>query len=149
MLGVELHAAYSSAKAGLIGLTNSGAFEGAPMGISVNGVWPQAYTRLAGNLNERDQALVPRMQQFHPGLVAEAIVYLCAEACPLNGEMFGVGGGRVARMGIFSASGYRNPRLTAEDLAAHIERARDMSDAVLLTSTRHEVARFPVDYTRT
>jgi len=147
LLGMELHTAYAAAKSGLIGLTNSAAFEGAPLGISVNGVWPLAFTRLAGELENRDPALFAWMQHFPPHLVAEAIVYLCSTKCAVTGEMFAVGGGRVGRVAIVSATGYRTAALTAEDLAAHLDDARDLSDAVVLNSAREEVARYPVDDT--
>jgi hypothetical protein len=85
------------------------------------------------------------MQHLKPQLVAEAIVYFCAAECQLSGEMFSVGGGRVARVGIVDGTGYQNTELTAEDLAGNIDRARDMNDAALLTSAQDLVARFPID----
>ena len=140
MVGMEGTAAYSSAKSGLIGLTNTAAIEGAPHGIGVNGVWPVAQSRLASKLE--DQALIEWMKQFPPELVAEGVVFLCSSACALNGEMFSIGGGRVARNALFSAPGFSDPKLTAETLAAHIEEARDMASAVLLTSTQQETGRY-------
>ena len=140
MVGMEGTAAYSTGKSGLIGLTNTAAIEGAPHGIRVNGVWPVAQSRLASKLE--DQAMIEWMKQFPPELVAEGIVFLCSSACALNGEMFSVGGGRVARNALCSAQGFSDPKLTAETLAAHIEEARDMSRAVLLTSTQQETERY-------
>ena len=145
LLGVQLHTAYCAAKGGLIGLTNSAAAEGAALGISANGVWPVAATRLNSELKNHDQDMYARMMQFPPERVAETMIYLSSAECTLNGEMFSVGGGRVARIGFFTDTGYFNRDLSAEDLAEHIEEAREMSGATLVTSAKQEVGRFPVD----
>ena len=144
LLGVELHAAYCAAKAGLIGLTNSAAAEGAAHGIAVNGVWPVAGTRLNDELKHKDRDMYDRMMQFRPSQVAESMIFLGSEASEVNGEMFSVGGGRVARIGFYSGGGYVDRDLTAEELAANVDVLRDMDDAVLVTSAKQEVNRFPV-----
>jgi NAD(P)-dependent dehydrogenase (short-subunit alcohol dehydrogenase family) len=144
LLGVERHAAYCAAKAGLIGLGNSAASEGATRGIAVNGVWPVAATRLNSGLGQYDEDMYARMMQFRPEQAAETMIYLSSPECGLNGEMFSVGGGRMARIAFFSGSGYVNPDISAEDVATNIERARDFTDAQLLTRASQEVARFPV-----
>src|SRR5207253_3237014 len=111
-----------------IGLTNSAAYEGAELGIKANGVFPLASTRTNAGLGERDAQMGAWMEHFTPIQVAETVVYLCSPTCELNGELFGSGGGRVSRIGIYGGTGYRNVDLTAEDLAAHIAEARDMTD---------------------
>lgn len=142
LLGLGAQTPYATAKAGLIGLTNSGAFEGAELGISVNGIWPNANTRLI--TARPDSPFFSRLSRFDPNLVAEAIIYFCASECSVNGEMFSTAGGRVARIGIVDAPGYCSADLTAEDLARNIEQARDMTQAVLVTSAQEQVARFPL-----
>lgn len=144
MLGMAKTAAYSAAKAGLIGLTNVAATEGASDGILVNGIWPVGNTRLVGGLT--DKALIDWMKQFPPHLVAEAIVYFCSTESRVTGEMFSVGAGRVARNAVYNATGFRDPALTAESLAAHIAEARDMTGATLSAQTSDDNARFaPVE----
>lgn len=140
MVGMAGTAAYSAGKSGLIGLTNTAAIEGAAHGILVNGVWPIAYTRLAGKLE--DAAMFEWMKQFPPGLVAEAIVYLCSNANGASGEMFSVGGGRVGRNALFGAPGFYDADLTAETLAANIATARDLTGASVITTTAGEMQRF-------
>jgi NAD(P)-dependent dehydrogenase (short-subunit alcohol dehydrogenase family) len=144
MLGMAKTAAYSAAKAGLIGLTNVAATEGAANGILVNGIWPVGNTRLVGGLT--DQTLIDWMKQFPPRLVSEAIVYFCSTQNATTGEMFSVGAGRVARNAVYNAAGFRDPHLTAESLAAHIGEARDMTGAALSAQTGDDNARFfPVE----
>jgi NAD(P)-dependent dehydrogenase (short-subunit alcohol dehydrogenase family) len=112
LLGLGTQTPYSTAKAGLIGLTNSAAFEGASLGIAVNGVWPNANTRLI--TARPNSPFYAAMQHLKPQLVAEAIVYLCAAECQLSGEMFSVGGGRVARVGIVDGTRPEEPLSTEQ-----------------------------------
>lgn len=140
VLGMEKTGSYSAAKAGLIGLSNVAATEGAPYGITVNGVWPIGMTRLASGLE--DKAVFDWMQQFPPEFVAEGIIYLCSSKCRPSGEMFSIGGGRMARTGIFGGEGYYEPALTAEIVASNIDAVRDMGNAALITSAAEECARF-------
>jgi NAD(P)-dependent dehydrogenase (short-subunit alcohol dehydrogenase family) len=121
---------YSAAKAGLIGLNNTVAIEGGPLGISSNGVWPVAYTRLAGDL--KDPQLHEYMKQFKATLVAEGIIYLASRENAATGEMFTLGGGAVSRNALFGNSGIADLELTAEKLAENSDKARDLSDAALL-----------------
>lgn len=43
LVGMVGTGAYSAGKAGLIGVTNTAAIEGGPLGIFANGVWPVAF----------------------------------------------------------------------------------------------------------
>jgi NAD(P)-dependent dehydrogenase (short-subunit alcohol dehydrogenase family) len=138
--GMEKTGAYSAGKAGLIGISNVAATEGAPHDIRVNGVWPIGLTRLAGSLE--DKSVLEWMQQFPPELVAEGIVYLCSSDNQATGEIFSIGGGRIARNGFFGSQGFYDRALTAESIGAHINDVRDMSNATLVTSTTEECARF-------
>ena len=138
MLGLEDRCAYAPAKAAMMGLTNQAAIEGAPLGIRVNGVLPVATTRLAGSLSPGP--LATWMQHFPPALVAEGVTYLCSSECATNGEMFSMGGGRVARTAIVSAAGFYDPHLTAESLAANLALARDLDAARVVTSASDETA---------
>jgi hypothetical protein len=83
---------YGAAKAGLVGLMNVLALEGARHGILVNAVSPTAATRMTedmlGDLGDR----------FDPAHVSPVVAYLCSERCSLTHHIFSVGGGRVARI---------------------------------------------------
>ena len=129
LLGMPGTAGYSTAKGGMIGLTNVSASEGHSAGICVNGVWPIANTRMADEI--KDDALRAHMVKFPTNLAAEAIIYFCSRENNTNGEMFTVGGGRVSRTAFYTGEGFLDPVLTAESLAINIDRARDLTASVL------------------
>jgi NAD(P)-dependent dehydrogenase (short-subunit alcohol dehydrogenase family) len=135
MLGMGQVAPYAAGKAGLIGLNADAAIQGKPLGIGVNGVCPIAYSRLAkGGPQEQADWL---KQYYPPALVAEAVVYLVSRENEATGEIYNVGGGRVARYAMFGNEGFYDAALTAESLAAHMAGVRDMGGARLLERNGH------------
>ncbi|MET0179884.1 MAG: SDR family NAD(P)-dependent oxidoreductase, partial [Novosphingobium sp.] len=66
---------YSVAKAGLVGLANVAALEGAAHGVSANCIIPAAVTRMSEGV---DTSQFPPMD---PELVAPAVAYLAHESC--------------------------------------------------------------------
>lgn len=141
MLGIGMIAPYSSGKAGLIGLTAEAAIEGKAFGTFVNGILPAGRSRLTEKAT--DDAALWLATYFHPELVAQATVYLCSSAnTKVTGEMFSVGAGRVARTAFINADGYHDPALTPEKFAAHVDHARDMTGAAIVTSSWDENRRF-------
>jgi hypothetical protein len=51
--------------------------------------------------------------------------WLVSEECPVSGEIYAAGGGRVARFFIGLTQGYANPDLTLEDVRDHFGEIRD------------------------
>ena len=51
-----------------------------------------------------------------PGLVSPLVAYLAHEDCPVNGQLFSVGGGRVAHVFIAETQGYFKEDLALEDV---------------------------------
>jgi NAD(P)-dependent dehydrogenase (short-subunit alcohol dehydrogenase family) len=110
---------YAAAKAGIIGLTNVVALEGAAEGVLCNAIIPGAVTRMAEGI---DTAAYPPMD---PGLVAPTVGYLVHEACSVTGELYVAIAGRVARAFIAETPGVYQPSWSIEDVAGQIDAIRD------------------------
>lgn len=118
-------AGYAAAKAGVFGLANVVALEGAGEGVNCNVVVPAAVTRLADGL---DVSAYPPMG---PELVAPAVAWLAHESCEITGEMVVAVAGRLARAVIAEAPGVYRPSWSIEEVAAHSEAVRDMTGPVI------------------
>ncbi|GAA1277383.1 serine/threonine protein kinase [Planotetraspora silvatica] len=110
---------YSTAKMGLVGLTKSVAIEGARANIKANAIAPIAWTRMT-------EALFPAEleDKLTPERISPLVAFLAHESCETTGEVFSVGGGRVARVFVAEGPGWRTDDLT-------IEAIRDNWDAVM------------------
>jgi NAD(P)-dependent dehydrogenase (short-subunit alcohol dehydrogenase family) len=101
---------YCTAKAGIIGLCNVVALEGAAEGVKCNTIVPAAVTRMAEGI---DTSAFPPMD---PDLVAPAVGYLAHEGCELNGEMLISIAGRVARAYVAETQGVYRPSWSIENV---------------------------------
>ena len=119
ILGNFGQANYGAAKMGLVGLARVLAQEGARHGIKANVLAPIARTRMT------EELLGPLAPKLDPGLVAPVAAWLISEECPVSGEIFSAGGGRVARFFVGLTEGYANPALTLEDVRDHFGQIRD------------------------
>lgn len=115
---------YAVAKAGVIGLSNVAAMEGAAHNVTSNVIVPAAVTRMAEGI---DTSAYPPMG---PELVAPVVGYLAHESCSATGEMFVALAGRVAAAAVVEAPGVYRPSWTITDVAEHISAIRDMSEPV-------------------
>ena len=102
---------YGAAKMGLVGFTRVLAAEGAKYNIKANAIAPLALTRMTENLMGGAFG-----DKLAPGLVSPLVAYLAHEDCPVNGQLFSVGGGRVAHVFIGETQGYFNEDLGLEDV---------------------------------
>jgi NAD(P)-dependent dehydrogenase (short-subunit alcohol dehydrogenase family) len=109
---------YSTAKAGLIGLSHSAAIEGLEHGVKSNVIVPAAVTRMSEGI---DTSQFPPMD---PDMVAPVVAWLCHESCSVTGEMLASAAGRVARAWVAEAQGVYRPQWTIEDVAANIDAIR-------------------------
>ncbi|OBG23832.1 SDR family NAD(P)-dependent oxidoreductase [Mycobacterium sp. 852002-51057_SCH5723018] len=109
---------YAAAKAGLVGLSNAIALEGAAEGVLCNVIVPSAVTRMAEGL---DISAYPPMGAE---LVAPVVGLLAHEACPVTGEMLVAIAGRVARAVVAETPGVHRSSWSIEDVSAQLDAIR-------------------------
>lgn len=116
---------YGAAKAGLIGLINTLAIEGAKYNTTANAIAPLAATRMTADI--APQELLDRLD---PDLVAPAIGYLMSEQNQDSGSVFVVGGGLVQRVAQFQNDGVTfSAPPTLDEITARWGEISDMSHA--------------------
>jgi NAD(P)-dependent dehydrogenase (short-subunit alcohol dehydrogenase family) len=118
LYGNHAVANYAAAKAGLIGLSNVVALEGAADDVLCNVIVPSAVTRMAEGL---DISAYPPMGTE---LVAPVVGLLAHETCPVNGEMLIAIGGRVAKAVVAETPGVHRSSWSIEDVAEQIDAIR-------------------------
>jgi NAD(P)-dependent dehydrogenase (short-subunit alcohol dehydrogenase family) len=121
ILGMYGQANYGAAKMGVIGLTRVLCHEGAKFGIKINALAPVAKTRMSDELMAADWM----DKALDPSRVAPVAAFLVHEDCPVTGEIYSAGGGRVNRFFIGLTPGYFTPDPTVEDVAENFDRIRD------------------------
>jgi NAD(P)-dependent dehydrogenase (short-subunit alcohol dehydrogenase family) len=112
---------YGAAKMGLVGLTRVLAVEGAKNNIKVNAIAPVARTRMTEDI------LGPLADKLEPEQITPVVTFLAHEDVPVTGEVYSVGGGRVARVFIGVTPGITDPKLTAETVRDEFDQIRDES----------------------
>jgi len=110
---------YGAAKMGLVGFTRVLAQEGAKHNIKANAIAPLALTRMTEAL------LGPLGEKLEPALISPIVAWLSHEDCDVSGEVYSVGGGRVARVFIGETPGYFKRDLTLEDVRDNWEQIRN------------------------
>jgi NAD(P)-dependent dehydrogenase (short-subunit alcohol dehydrogenase family) len=112
---------YGAAKMGLVGLTRVLAVEGAKNNIKCNAIAPVAKTRMT------EELLGPVADKLGPEWVTPLVTYLVHEDCPVSGEVYSLGGGRVARVFIGVTPGIVDPNLSPESVRDQFDKIRDES----------------------
>ena len=125
LFGQPLEAHYAAAKAGLLGLTNVVAIEGAPYGILANTVLPFGYSRMVTETVNDPKFLEESgfLNAIQPELVVPIVVFLASRACELSHHNYSAGAGRFARVFVGLAQGWlakRDGNPSADDIAAHL-----------------------------
>ncbi|CAM4466926.1 Putative short-chain type dehydrogenase/reductase [Mycobacterium basiliense] len=116
---------YAAAKAGLIGLSNVVALEGAAEGVQCNVIIPSAVTRMADGL---DTSAYPPMGT---DVVAPVVGWLAHESCSVTGEMLVAIAGRVGRAIVAEAPGMHRRSWTIEDVGAQLDGISDVGSPVV------------------
>jgi NAD(P)-dependent dehydrogenase (short-subunit alcohol dehydrogenase family) len=110
---------YGAAKMGLVGLTRVLAVEGAKNNIKANAIAPVAKTRMTEDL------LGPAADRLLPELITPVVAFLAHEDCPVSGELYTCGGGRVARVFLGVTPGITDAELTVETVRDRWDEIRD------------------------
>jgi len=118
LYGKANNANYATSKAGLMGMSNTIAIEGAEAGIKSNVIIPAAVTRMSAGID------VSQFPPMDPELVAPTVAWLCHENCSISGEMLVAMGGRVARAFIAESEGVFRSDWSIEDVANEIDAIR-------------------------
>lgn len=119
LYGLSTAVNYGVSKAGMIGLNNVIALEGADKGIKSNIILPGAVTRMADGM---DTSSFPPME---PDLVAPVVGWLAHESCLISGEMLISMAGRVARALIAETEGVYQPAWSIDGVADQIDAIRN------------------------
>jgi NAD(P)-dependent dehydrogenase (short-subunit alcohol dehydrogenase family) len=112
---------YGAAKMGLVGLTRVLAVEGAKYNIKANAIAPVAKTRMTEDI------LGPAADKLCPELITPVVAWLAHADCPVSGELYSCGGGRVARVFLGVTPGIADPDLTVETVRDRWDEIRDES----------------------
>jgi NAD(P)-dependent dehydrogenase (short-subunit alcohol dehydrogenase family) len=123
---------YGAAKAGVFGLTRVLAHEGARVNVLVNAIAPLARTRMTtGLLGDLEAHLGPES-------VSAVVAYLAHDSCAVNGHVYSVAGGRVARIFMAESQGIVLPSPTPEDVRDNLGAIEAPDDYVVPDSLTDE-----------
>ena len=127
---------YGAAKMGLVGFTRVLAVEGAKYNIKANAIAPLALTRMTETI------MGALGDKLDPGLVSPLVAYLAHEDCPVSGQTFSVGGGRVAHVFIGETQGFTKADLSLEDVRDNWGTITDRSGYAVPGNLAEETALF-------
>ena len=117
---------YGAAKAGLAGLTRVLAIEGSAHDIRVNAIAPIALTRMTEGI------LGDLAAKVLPSSVSPLVAYLASEECAVNGNVYSVAGGRIARILVAETHGVVLDENTVEVIADNIAAIGELDPLRLL-----------------
>jgi NAD(P)-dependent dehydrogenase (short-subunit alcohol dehydrogenase family) len=125
LFGQPREAHYAAAKAGLVGLANVIAIEGAAHGIRANTVLPFGFSRMVTETVGDPKALEETgfLKVIRPELVVPIVVFLASRACELSHHNYSACAGRFARVFVGLGDGWLaevDSDPTAEEIASHL-----------------------------
>lgn len=118
---------YGAAKLGIVGLMHTLKEEAAKFDIKLNAIAPMARSRMTEGIFPPEI-----LARLDPREVSPVVAYLASSACSVNGQCWSVAAGRVARVAVVEASGWKAPSDRAwgiDDVAANLERVTDLRGA--------------------
>jgi NAD(P)-dependent dehydrogenase (short-subunit alcohol dehydrogenase family) len=124
--GQPMAAHYAAAKAGLVGLSNVIAIEGAAHGILSNTVLPTGFSRMVTETvgDEKFLAESGFMRAIRPELVVPLVVFLASSACDFTHRNYSACAGRYARVFMGLTDGWladADSEPTADDVLTHLD----------------------------
>ncbi|MGO9155839.1 SDR family NAD(P)-dependent oxidoreductase [Mycobacterium sp.] len=123
MFGQHLEAHYGAAKAGLVGLSNVIALEGAEHGILSNTVLPFGFSRMVTETVDAKTLEDTGLKDLiAPEKVVPMVTYLASRACESSHQNYSALAGRYARVFIGLGDGWladTDLTATADDIAEH------------------------------
>lgn len=138
---------YAAAKAAMLGVAKTMALEGEEHGIRANCILPIApFGRrepAPAVFTEHLARTGLKPEETGPAHVAPMVTWLASSNCSVNGEAFSAGGGKFGKAFIAVADGWVGPAdgsVTAEDVEAHMDEIRDMSEWQIPPSSIDELA---------
>jgi len=151
--GSEHLAHYGAAKLGVAGLTKSLAQETGESGVTVNAIAPMAVTRMnrdaffGGKEAQGDdwqkEIQLGNVPMGPPSIVSPTVLWLAHRSTKVNGEIFSVSSGKVARVAFVIGGGYFNPYQTPEDLRDNLDAVRSLDNFIDPRCTADELALIP------
>ncbi|CAM3140543.1 short-chain dehydrogenase [Mycobacterium intermedium] len=125
MFGQPMEAHYAAAKAGLVGLSNVIAIEGAEHGILSNTVLPFGFSRMVTETVGDPKVLegIGFLNVIKPELVVPIVAFLASRDCQLTHQNYSACAGRFARVFVGLGEGWfaeRDSEPTTDDIAAHL-----------------------------
>lgn len=146
MFGQPNSAHYAAAKAGLLGLANVIAIEGAEHGILANTVLPFGLSRMVTETLGGDDSLIEEsmfLRAIDPHLVVPIVVYLASRQCQVTHHNVSACAGRFARAFVGLGEGWLaddGAAPDAEDIAAHLDEVLAVEPFTVPTSIFDEIA---------
>jgi NAD(P)-dependent dehydrogenase (short-subunit alcohol dehydrogenase family) len=146
LFGQDEAAHYAAAKAGLFGLSNVIALEGARHGILANTVLPFGYSRMVtSTVGDREllEAETGFLHAIEPELVVPIVAFLASRSCTVTHHSHSACAGRYARAFAGLGEGWlakpgSNP--TADDIEAHLADISATESFIIPGSIYDEVA---------
>jgi NAD(P)-dependent dehydrogenase (short-subunit alcohol dehydrogenase family) len=136
--GHGLGANYCASKGGVAGLLRALSIEGEEHGIRANAISPFALTPMTSCTPGLTAEVAG---QLDPDQVAPVAVYLASDACALNGQIFAVAGGTVARTFSATTVGWRATAgrlVTPESVRDNLDQILDPAGAAMPEKVRDE-----------
>jgi NAD(P)-dependent dehydrogenase (short-subunit alcohol dehydrogenase family) len=126
MFGGYHNGHYATAKAGIFGLNNVIAIEGAPYSILANTILPTGHSRMVtdNTAGQNSEALQAFYAAIRPELITPIVIYLASRDCTLTHQNIAAFAGRYSRVFAGYAEGWLSEEGStpnADDIAAHIE----------------------------